>query len=299
MARVPSPRHRAFTLVELLVVIAIIGTLIGLLLPAVQKVREAAFRTQCGNNLKQITLAVQNYSALYNSKLPPAASAPQGTNYQSLFFTILPQLEQENMYKIGMTPSLQHIHGVTWSGLILPPSSYVCNAGFVKTFVCPTDATNPGDQVVPMSPLDSLPHWVGCSYGLNYLVFGNNGNWGAPYKVGAIPDGTSNTIFFTERFAFYPQLSHPLVGNLWAWPANQSPGAPLDAAMFAYWSTGLPQIGILPTQGDHTRPQTMHTGAILCGMGDGSVRNVAGTVNLLSWHYAQQPDDGGVVGPDF
>jgi prepilin-type N-terminal cleavage/methylation domain-containing protein len=314
MARILSQCRRAFTLVELLVVIAIIAVLIGLLLPAVQKVREAAFRTECGNNLRQLGLAVHNYASAYNSKLPPGASAPQITPtvlaYQSLFFTLLPYMEQDNMYKIGMNAAMSN-GGQTWMGML--PTGPIYKAGFVKTFVCPSDATNPGD--VPVQQVDptltgSFPGWVACSYGFNYQLFASLNsppNWVSPYRNGAIPDGNSNTIFFTERFGFYPATSNPTLGNMWAWPANVPipPSAgPHDAAMFSYppsptGLTGLPQVGIVPNQADPTLAQSAHTGTILCGLGDASVRNVSATVSLLSWSYAVNPADGGIVGPDF
>ena len=100
------PRASAFTLVELLVVIAIIGVLIGLLLPAVQKVREAANRAKCANNMKQLALATHNYAGTFNDTLPPAnffrvvnpvsGNAAEG----SAFFALLPFCEQDNLFRM-------------------------------------------------------------------------------------------------------------------------------------------------------------------------------------------------------
>lgn len=88
-------RRRGFTLIELLVVIAIIAILVGLTLPAVQKAREAAARTQCANNLKQISLAIHIYEGIYHH-LPPARISTQGASWAVL---IMPMLEQDNLYR--------------------------------------------------------------------------------------------------------------------------------------------------------------------------------------------------------
>src|SRR6202048_1399206 len=96
----PSSRRDAFTLIELLVVIAIIAILIGLLLPAVQKVREAAARTQCANNIKQLNLAVHNYASANDSNLPPITATRPVTG--SFNFVLFPYLEQDNLYNAGV-----------------------------------------------------------------------------------------------------------------------------------------------------------------------------------------------------
>jgi len=200
-------RRHGFTLIELLVVIAIIAVLIGLLLPAVQKVREAAARTTSSNNLKQIALAVHNYAGAYGDKLPPlvdvGANAPTGFGIQSIFFQLLPYMEQGNVYQLYNKNVPQTYYNSAAGAIPLGAASTI-----IKSFINPADSTasNGSQQSVPVVVLGAAPPppyertWTGLyattSYAANGLVFkGNNG--GLPRTF---VDGTSNTIMFAERF---------------------------------------------------------------------------------------------------
>src|SRR5260370_16989374 len=101
-----TARRRGFTLIELLVVIAIIAILIGLLVPAVQRVREAASRTQCMNNLKQLGLAAQNYHDQHKHLPPGIGYYPTAQNgvFGTYFFHLLPYVEQDNLYRSAFGP---------------------------------------------------------------------------------------------------------------------------------------------------------------------------------------------------
>src|SRR3982751_3654822 len=128
-----SQSRRGFTLIELLVVIAIIAILIGLLLPAVQKVREAAARSQCSNNLKQIALGNMNYESANSTFLPGVGK--NGCCWGTWQVPILPYIEQDNLFKIYI-----NFGGLDYSG---PRYAAGVNVGVsgtrIKTFTCPSD----------------------------------------------------------------------------------------------------------------------------------------------------------------
>jgi prepilin-type N-terminal cleavage/methylation domain-containing protein len=243
-------RRQGFTLIELLVVIAIIAVLIGLLLPAVQKVREAAARAKSQNNLKQIALAVHNYNDAYQGKLPAltdlGTGAPTGWGYQSLFFNILPYIEQDNVYRVfqRQTPALYARNTGTPRGAAMT---------IIPTYLSPADSTASNGTTMRMSSLPAVTgapsntaitnaEFATTSYAANGMVFKSN--------TGGLPrtfvDGTSNTVMFAERYQVCTPAGsasqNPPVYNLWAYGRNNgavtSNRRPSPAAFYFVARTG-------------------------------------------------------------
>ena len=180
-----KPLFRAgFTLIELLVVIAIIAILIGLLLPAVQKVRAAAARMQSSNNVKQLSLALHGFHDA-NNQLPNAIAKAKGTTGEdtNVHFQILPYIEQTALYQTALNTSC---YGA---------ATTVPAAQKVKTFLSPRDTSNPDDPWKEGN--NNL--WAACNYAYNDSVFTDPYvNYTPNRKLHTISDGTSNTVAFGE-----------------------------------------------------------------------------------------------------
>lgn len=286
--RARAPRV-AFTLIELLVVIAIIAILIGLLLPAVQKVREAANRAKCSNNLKQQILAVHNYAN--SGKIPPANYLNPQTGAQgSTYFAVLPYLEQGGLF------TEYDQNGQGFQGAAATP---------LKVFLCPSDPTVGVNGMAGGQGLSS--------YSINSCVFapGNTGSQpggGSSYTLGNIPDGNSNTIAFVEQVA-NPAYAPPGF-NWWAIPLTlvtvpgfEDGGAPFyPSAPPLAPPPYLVQFNPSPTAlwgqtnfYDNAAAAGFHTNLIMVAMMDGSVRPVTSAVSQFSWNIALQPADGDVL----
>jgi len=282
-------RWRGFTLIELLVVIAIIAILIGLLLPAVQKVREAAARSQCSNNLKQITLGIVNCADTHQGKLPPGINlypnqfASVNNEQGGAFFHILPYVEQQNLFNAsnkGNDPDGRN------GGLATYSEWNIQGMANVKTYVCPSD------------PTYNTGLGLRAGYGVNGQIFKNAGDGYSMYPASII-DGTSNTIFTTDKVA---ECNSGTKGdNYWPdWGSmfsnSQDTGDPTGTGFGPQIVTRL-SGGKGVCTGDLSA--SPHTAGVMTGMADDSVRFTAQGVSTTTWWFALTPNGGEVLGADW
>ncbi len=312
-------RQSGFTLIELLVVIAIIAILIALLLPAVQQAREAARRSQCKNNLKQIGLGLANYHDNY--KVFPGGDPLTATGWvHSMWVGMLPYMEQDSMYKkwrfnatdegwVCTGFNLPVVQGVSLPWLLCPSSP-------LDTFINPCGPVmNP--QYFPISGAASRPNW---NDGVNYLPASGCGGNAFYSDRGMIPsnrwkgikdckDGTSNTIIVGELSVLVKDptgnLGEIRPGNDWGWTMGTNSGWNGTWMLQRLVTRYSPNSSSRTLGGSepgcaHARynspMSSAHSGGVHTAMTDGTVRFINNTVNMDTLTYLSVRDDARPVG---
>jgi prepilin-type N-terminal cleavage/methylation domain-containing protein/prepilin-type processing-associated H-X9-DG protein len=311
--------RRAFTLIELLVVIAIIGILIGLLLPAVQKVREAANRVKCQNNLKQLALALHNYHAGVGCLPPGTADGPYGPDGVTIFDRgdwyerIFPYIEQNALYEslqafIAANQPASGPQGIGGADTVYYKFQYRFDP--IPTLFCPADPHSPKLNSIASDQQGIHSNYVACAGNTSFNPGGAGGNnldgifyWGSTTRFTDILDGTSNTLLLGEINVSPDVTSHDTRGRVYN---NARQGSVLFSTLNTpnnlatpdrlQWCQDIPMAPCVNTTTEIVlSARSYHTGVVNVAFADGSVRTVSNDVNAATYSALGTRNGGEVV----